>query len=411
MKPAGRDVIRPAGGSLFFMAIDPKKPSTPPSEVVTNTVRLKSADLAKLHQELDANSVQGRFRRTHFRWSFHNTGVKIEMQQPGGVSTTLAYACRNLSGTGLGILHNAYVHLGTKCVVHLPAVSGGTVGIPSKVMRCRHVRGLVHEVGIAFLTPINIREFIALDPMEGSFTLESVDAEKLSGSVMHIDDSPMDRRLVRHFLKDTSLNIVGVEDATQAMARVHEGFDLILCDFEMPDCSGPELVEKMRAAGVQTPVIMVSGDQREASREAARSAKVNAYVFKPIVKEKLLRAIAEFLVLETTGSDSGGALFSSLKPEDPTSNFVPEFVEELRTTANKLNKAVNDDDSAAIRRLCFQVKGASSGLGFKPIADAAEACMVTLAATMSVTESLKQVRNLISLCLRARARDGERKAG
>lgn len=373
-----------------------------------NTVRMNEADLNRLHNDLDAGSGDAAARRKHVRWNFRNTHLRVEMFQPGGVSTSLCYACRNLSGTGLGILHNAYVHIGTQCTVTLPSVGGGTTPLAGKVVRCRHVRGLVHEVGIHFLQPINIRDFIPVDPMRGAFTLESVDPERLQGSVLHVDNSAMDRRLVRHHLKESTLTIVGVEDGKSALARVAEGFDMILCDSDLPDMPGPQLVEQMRAAGVQTPVIMLSADQSADFRTAALNAKVNAFVAKPVVREQLLRALAEFLVLESVGNESGGPLYTSLKPDDPTASFVPEFVDELRHAATQMNKAAQEQNLEALRRVCLQIKGTAGGLGFEAVSESAAQAVNSLDSTKSITESIKAVRALTAMCQRARSREPEK---
>ncbi|HLO14601.1 MAG TPA: response regulator transcription factor [Anaerolineales bacterium] len=59
--------------------------------------------------------------------------------------------------------------------------------------------------------------------------------------------------------------------------------NLILLDFMMPDLSGFELCRVLRANQnlVQTPIIMISGDERIESRDNAFKAGVNDYVTVP----------------------------------------------------------------------------------------------------------------------------------
>jgi CheY-like chemotaxis protein len=310
----------------------------------------------------------------------------------------------------MGILHSSYIHPGTHCTVYIPLPNGTEMGIEGSVMRCKHFKGLIHEVGIKFKIAINVREFLDIDPMEGRFTLESVDASRLNGSVLHVDDSAMDRRLVRHFLKDTGLNVITVENGAEALARSKEQFDAILLDSDLPDTSGPALAEQLRNAGLQTPIILVTADTRQTTREAARAARVNAIVTKPVSQEKLFQAIAEFLLLDGSAAEGAGAIFTTLKADDPTYAFVSEFIEEVRGLVTLLNKALQAEDVASLRRLCFQIKGAAPALGFAPLGHAAELAMQSLDATMSAQESIKPLRALLSICLRVKERDNPRAA-
>ncbi len=393
----------------------PPTPASQPSKPQqTNTVRLKAADLQKLHEELEAASRGSSHARKCIRLDYVQLSVRVEMHQPGGASISLQYAARNISSEGLGILHNSYVHPGTRCLVFLKHHDGQEVPIEALAVRCRHVKGLIHEVGLRFKSPINVRDFLIVDPMEGSFILENVDPTKIVGSMLHVDDSAMDRRLVRHYLAETSLNIVSVETGKAAMDRIGEGFDVIVVDNDLGDMTGIELVQTLRAQGVAVPIIMLTADTRPAAKEGARNARVSAIIPKPTSKEVMLQALAEFLIVNNTGpAETGGAVVSSLSAGDPTFKFVPEFVEELKQFAEKITKAIVTDDPATARRICYQLKGAAAALGFGGIGESAAAAMVAIDATNNLAECGKQLRQLVGMCTRAKAGDGheQRKAG
>lgn len=372
-----------------------------------NTLRMGAQSLERLRSDLGTRQSRGdqSRRRVFMRWPFPQGGVEIEMHHPGGTSKTLRYACRDLSGGGMSILHGAYIYVGTRCTVTLPHPVDGTRAVKGKVVRCEHYRDKIHEIGIRFNAPIDVREFLSLDPFAGAFALEHVDPNELSGSLLHVEDSPTDRRLVRHHLRDTSLTIVGVETAGEAISRAKEGWDVILSDFDMPDTDGIQLTSQLRAAGVVTPIILVSSDTRHALRAQAREAGANAFCTKPVTREQLLRAIAEFLILGGLNGEGGGPIYSTLKPDDASANFIPDFVEELHRFSTALQKSLADDDAGAARRLCSQIKGAAPALGFEPIAVLAESAHTAITASMSVTESSRAVKSLISACARARTRD------
>ncbi|MCW5765957.1 MAG: response regulator transcription factor [Phycisphaeraceae bacterium] len=370
-----------------------------------NTIRLDAAELLRLLQDLDRDErVNAKATREYQRFPFRRLSVQVDMTQPGGQPTRLRYATRNLSNRGIGLLHSAYVHLGTPCVVHLPLIGGGVAPVPGKVIRCRHVRGQIHEVGVQFDGSINPRECVPLDPIHGNFTLENFDPARLTGSVLHVDESSIDRKLIRHYLRETGLNVVGVGTAAEALARCDEAFDVILCADALPDAPGLSLVEQLRAHGVQTPVIMLVAERSAASAAAAQEAKASATLVKPFGQLDLHRALAEFLLADTGGRDVGGAVYSTLRPEDETYGFVPEFLEELRRTAGGLSKAIADGDADTARRLCFQIRGSAPSLGFQVIAAAAEAALSALS-EHGVADAGKQLRTLVFTCMRARVRE------
>jgi two-component system response regulator FixJ len=375
-----------------------------------NTIRMAGADLARLQHELDAGSDAQNPKREFVRWPFQKEGVRVEIVQVGGNSSPLNLAARNLSSAGMSVLHSAYIHVGTACIVHLGHSDGSTRPVPGKIVRCRHVRGLVHEVGIKFTSVISLRDYMKVDPMQGSFTLERVNPEALVGGVLHIEDSGADRRLVRHYLRNTQLNVVSAETAAEGLKRASEGFEVILCDYDLPDLTGAQVVERLRDESVATPVIMISALTDPITRGKMRDARASAYLSKPVTEEQLLRAVAEFL-LSDGGSDAGGPVYTTLKAADPTFAFVTEFVADLKKNAATLNTALGAEDLAAAKRVCFQIKGSAASLGFAVIGKAADAALTQLNATSSVGESGKQMRSLISMCMNARAREAERRAG
>lgn len=377
----------------------------------SNTIHTFGQDLDRLHADLDSADAKGpRPKRDFMRYPFRNPTLRVDVKQPGGGFTTLYYACRDLSGAGVSVLHSAYVHVGGSCLVHLPHPVHGLTPVQSKIVRCRHVKGTIHEVGIKFNQTVKVREFLNLDPFEGRFTLERVNPEKLTGGLLHIEGSAMDRKLLRHFLKDTGLNVVSAEDGASGLKRASEGFDIIVCDFTLPDTDGAKLVEDLRAASVQTPVIIASADTSPMTREKIRACRAAAFLCKPMTEETVLRAVAEFLLLGGTGGDGGGVMCSSLPEDDPRQQFLSEFCQEMKKTSATLAKLIESDDLEAVKRVCFQVKGAAPAMGFESLAGMADAALKAVNASMSIQESMKPLRTLVSACQRIKAGRGSLKA-
>ncbi len=69
--------------------------------------------------------------------------------------------------------------------------------------------------------------------------------------------------------------------------------DLLLLDAMMPRKSGIDALRELRAAGIETPALIVSAHQSATDADAAPDLEVSGYLTKPIDFERLLDSIAE----------------------------------------------------------------------------------------------------------------------
>ena len=74
-----------------------------------------------------------------------------------------------------------------------------------------------------------------------------------------------------------------------------DGFDLIICDLEMPNMDGFEFVRKLRGKApsnnADTPVLIVTGHSEEESVHSAIEAGIHGYLVKPVSKQALEKRI------------------------------------------------------------------------------------------------------------------------
>ncbi len=85
-------------------------------------------------------------------------------------------------------------------------------------------------------------------------------------------------------------------------------YDLILLDRRLPDGSGLDFLKRLRARGVQTPVIMLTAADAIAERVEGLSAGADDYVVKPFAQEELVARIRA--TLRRPGSALGVTLAS-----------------------------------------------------------------------------------------------------
>ncbi|MGE5281119.1 MAG: response regulator transcription factor [Chloroflexota bacterium] len=118
----------------------------------------------------------------------------------------------------------------------------------------------------------------------------------MSIRVLIADDSETILLLLRTRLEMEGYEVLTAADGTEVIERMRDAEpapDILLLDAMMPRKSGIDALRELRAAGVQTPVLIVSAHQDELDAGAATGAEVSGYLTKPIDFDRLFATIAE----------------------------------------------------------------------------------------------------------------------
>src|SRR5437870_2989418 len=107
--------------------------------------------------------------------------------------------------------------------------------------------------------------------------------------ILLIDDSKTLRNIEMKALAGLgAVNFISAGDGLEALAQVAkdpDGFDIILCDWNMPNMDGLAFTKQFREQNKTTPLVMVTTEaEREKVIEAVR-AGANNYVIKPFTPE------------------------------------------------------------------------------------------------------------------------------
>lgn len=117
--------------------------------------------------------------------------------------------------------------------------------------------------------------------------------------VLVTDDSKAMRMIVIRSLRQSGLAIdavVEAEDGAQGLAAVAEHRpDLILSDWNMPNKSGLEFLQELRASGDQTTFGFVTSESTPAIREQAISAGAAFLLTKPFTSERFADVIGQLV--------------------------------------------------------------------------------------------------------------------
>ena len=113
----------------------------------------------------------------------------------------------------------------------------------------------------------------------------------LAMDVLVVDDFATMRRILKNILRQIGFtNISEADDGKSALNMLKkQKFDLILCDWNMPEMPGIELLKQVRADdGLKDiPFVMITAEAKKENILAAVQAGVNNYVVKPFTAETI----------------------------------------------------------------------------------------------------------------------------
>lgn len=113
-----------------------------------------------------------------------------------------------------------------------------------------------------------------------------------AGKVLIVEDEQMIRELAATVLEDAGYEVVtatGGRDGLDRFAEHRDGLLAVLLDVTMPDLSGLEVLSRIRAAGADTPVILMSGYAE--SEVHPPTVPAAAYLKKPFPIDALIDTI------------------------------------------------------------------------------------------------------------------------
>ncbi|MDQ6711389.1 MAG: EAL domain-containing protein [Candidatus Dormibacteraeota bacterium] len=100
--------------------------------------------------------------------------------------------------------------------------------------------------------------------------------------ILLVEDRPSDAELVIQNLRRSGIDPdwARVEDEATFRARLHDGWDLILCDFSLPQFGAPEALAMLKESGLDIPFIIVSASIGEQAAVDSMKGGAADYIFK-----------------------------------------------------------------------------------------------------------------------------------
>ena len=116
--------------------------------------------------------------------------------------------------------------------------------------------------------------------------------------VLVIDDERALRQILAGVVAKAGYSVAQAASAAEASAKLARGdVDVALCDINLPDGNGIDLVRNSRASGIETEFIMVTGFASLETAVEALRAGASDYVIKPVHNEEILHRLGQIEAL------------------------------------------------------------------------------------------------------------------
>jgi PAS domain S-box-containing protein len=221
------------------------------------------------------------------RFDIRDTGIGMSGAQINGLFRPFAQGdastTRRFGGTGLGLSISK----------RLAEMLGGTIEVESE-----EGRGTTFTVFVA-APPVEApagppqSSVPAVSVQEPPTTQSAVD---LTGvRILLAEDGPDNQRLVSFLLRKVGAEVEIADNGRIAVERVlansQERIDLILMDMQMPEMDGYEATSRIRAAGIEIPIIALTAHAMTGDREKCLAAGCSDFGTKPIHRAQLLEQV------------------------------------------------------------------------------------------------------------------------
>lgn len=113
--------------------------------------------------------------------------------------------------------------------------------------------------------------------------------------VLLVEDNPINALLAKALLSREGCEVEHAVGGEEALTACEVGaFDLILMDMRMPGLSGEQTARRLRAEGVETPIVALTANAFEDDRHACLAAGMDDFLVKPLSPDALRGALTRW---------------------------------------------------------------------------------------------------------------------
>ena len=126
--------------------------------------------------------------------------------------------------------------------------------------------------------------------------IKEIEKDVMKKTILVVDDFASIRQFVCETLERKGYGTLGAVNGTDAFNVLNDhltGVDLVLTDYNMPDCTGFELLKKIKAnpAMASVPVVFLTTESNPEKMKSAKEAGLAAWIKKPYRAESFFAQI------------------------------------------------------------------------------------------------------------------------
>jgi len=113
-----------------------------------------------------------------------------------------------------------------------------------------------------------------------------------SRRILVVDDDGDIRKVISNLLRFMGFDVALAGNGIEALAVfVENSFDLVVTDLQMPAMDGSQLAQLVKERSPNTPVIMLTGSDRETVWKKVKTGSVDSVIFKPFKLKDFQRTV------------------------------------------------------------------------------------------------------------------------
>lgn len=234
--------------------------------------------------------------RLHKRICYHSPFLSLSLSARHMSASTICVVTRNISRSGISVLHSNFIHPGTLATVSLQRLDSSVIPIRGKVVRCSHLSGIVHEVGIKFDIEIHPQEFIRFLPLDAFRSLNQTSPHQLTGKVDIITSNNELFNSVKEVLEDSDVHLQQYSNIDEFLLTDPTDDRVVISVHESPSSQGPLMAHKLRAADYQGPLILMGQIEAKQDTGAFQLSTADTFLPYPFDANDLYTALGEYLL-------------------------------------------------------------------------------------------------------------------
>lgn len=120
----------------------------------------------------------------------------------------------------------------------------------------------------------------------------------MSKTILSVDDSKSIRDMIGFTLEPHGYSVIGASDGVEGLAQLAANkVSLVVCDLNMPNMNGIEMVRNARADsrfnGI--PIVMLTTEGQKEKMIEAKEAGATGWLVKPFDEQKLVSVISKLI--------------------------------------------------------------------------------------------------------------------